>query len=146
MVGGAIFTAGRAGLVEVTLLGGGVLCGAGAEDWLFVVSGDEDGCVVCCAIALNVISKEAVGIHFQVRITEILSVLLLYALGPPSSVGQLENHMYGGGGIYGLIVVLRRLKAHLICGFNGSFVQAVSHSAYDAIHVQLSVGPKHDFQ
>ena len=31
------------------------------------------GAVVCCAIALNPISREAVIIHFQVRITQILS-------------------------------------------------------------------------
>lgn len=131
------------------LVAGGALCGAAAGGWLFVMSDDEAGADVCCAIALNETNTEAVIIHFQLRITEILSVLtssifdlLLFALNqtsastPPASlVGQLENHMYGRRRVDGLIVVLRGLKTHLICGFDGGFVQAMTHAPHHAIHV-----------
>jgi len=40
-----------------------------AGEGLVFVSGDEAGAVVCCPIALSVISREAVIIHFQVRMT-----------------------------------------------------------------------------
>ena len=40
--------------------------------------------VVCCAIAPNEISKEAVMIHFQVRMTQILSLLLTRLLSTPA--------------------------------------------------------------
>jgi hypothetical protein len=52
--------------------GGGVLgdaVGDCAGEGLVFVSGDEAGAVVCCPIALSVISREAVIIHFQVRMT-----------------------------------------------------------------------------
>ena len=70
--------AGAAGLGAVMLVaGGGVLgdaVGDCAGEGLVFVSGDEAGAVVCCPIALSVISREAVIIHFQVRMTQILSV------------------------------------------------------------------------
>jgi hypothetical protein len=46
-------------------------CGAG---WAGA-GDDEAGVIVCCAVALSPISREAVIIHFQVRITQILSFI-----------------------------------------------------------------------
>ena len=74
--------------------------------------------------------------------TQILSVYRSVAC----LVRQLENHMYRCCGVYGLIVVLGGFKAHLICRRDCRFVQAMTHAPYHAIHVQLSVCPKHDFQ
>jgi hypothetical protein len=76
MVVGAV-----AGLgVGTTAAGCGAAAGAPAGDGFddgcadgIGVSDDEAGAVVCCAIALNAISREAVIIHFQVRMTQILS-------------------------------------------------------------------------
>ena len=61
--GVAVFCGAAAGLCA------GDDCGAGGV----ALGEDEDGAVVCCAIALNGISREAVSIHFQVRMTRILS-------------------------------------------------------------------------
>jgi hypothetical protein len=41
-----------------------------------VVSGDEAGAAVSCAVALNATSREAAIIHLQVRMTQILSIFL----------------------------------------------------------------------
>jgi hypothetical protein len=67
MVVGGVAGLGGAGAGATTWDGLDVGCadGIGASD-------DEAG-AVCCAIALNPISREAVSIHFQVRITKILS-------------------------------------------------------------------------
>jgi len=127
--------AGLGGGVLVT--GCGVFCSPFAGDaagaGLAVVSGDED---VCCPIALNVTSRKAVNIDFQMRITQILSVLLNTW---SCSVRQLENHMHGCGGIYRLIVVLCRLKAHFVGGGDRRFVQTVTQAPHHAIHMQLPV-------
>src|SRR5689334_3680135 len=128
MVVGTAARAGAEGLGAVVLV-----CGATAG----VVSGDESGAAVCCPIAAKAASKEAVIIHFQLRITK--SSLC-------GSVRQLENHMYGRRGIYGLIVVLGRLKTHLVGRVDRRFVQAMTHATHHPIHVQLTVGPKHYFQ
>src|ERR1700680_294327 len=140
--------AGVAGLgVGTVTLVCGALCGAAAGDGLVVVSGDEAGAVVCCPMALHVTTREAVIIHFKVRMTQILSVLLSAPARYPtqyrSSVRQLENHMYGRRRIYGLIVVLGRLETHFICRFDRRFVQAMTHASPHAIHVQLTVCLKH---
>jgi hypothetical protein len=115
----------------------GETAGAGLVVLSGDASGDGTGAVVCCPFAVKATSKEAVIIHFQVRMTK--SSLC-------GSVRQLENHMYGRRGIYGLIVVLGRLKTHLICRFDRRFVQAMTHATHHAIHVQLTIGPKHYFQ
>ena len=100
-----------------------------------VVSDDEAGAVVCCAIALNAISREAVIIHFQVRMTQILSASC-------SSVRQLENDMHDRGRVDRLIVVLGRLESHLVGSRDRSFVQAVTQTPHHAIHVQLPISPE----
>ena len=106
--------------------GEGCADGIGAAD-------DEAGAVVCCAIALNPISKEAVIIHFQVRMTQILSLVL---------VRQLEDDMHDRRRIYWLVVVLGRFESHPVGGRDRGLVQAVTQAPHYAIHVQLSVGPE----
>src|ERR1700737_2806766 len=60
------FCSGAAGAPAGDGFDDGCADGIGASD-------DEAGAVVCCAIALNAISREAVMIHFQVRMAQILS-------------------------------------------------------------------------
>jgi hypothetical protein len=69
--------AGGAGLgAGTTVAGCGVAAGGCAGDELVLVSGDEAaGVVESCPIALRETSREAVIIHFQVRMAQILSVL-----------------------------------------------------------------------
>ena len=88
-------------------------------------SDDGAGAVVCCAIALNAISREAVIIHFQVRMTNPLSCL----------VRQLENDVYNRSRVYRLIEMLGRLESHLVGRRDRSLVQAMTQTADHAIHV-----------
>ena len=104
-----------------------------------ISAGEGDaGAVVCCAIALNPSSREAVSIHFQVRMTQFLSAR--------ASVRQLENHMHDRRRIDRLIVVLGRLETHLVGSRDRGFVQAVTHAPHHAIHVQLPVCPEQYLQ
>jgi hypothetical protein len=120
----------------VTAAGGGAFCrgaagvpaGEGFDDGGadgICASDDGAGAVVCCAIALNAISKEAVIIHFQVRMTNPLSCL----------VRQLENDVYNRSRVYRLIEMLGRLESHLIGRRDRSLVQAMTQAANHAIHV-----------
>jgi len=61
--------------VAVIAAGCAVFCGTAAEVCAggIALGEDEAGAVVCCAIALNGISRDAVSIHFQVHMTKILS-------------------------------------------------------------------------
>jgi hypothetical protein len=76
--GGAGLGAGVLGVATGALCGVAVMDSAGAG--LGVSCGGLDtpdvgsGAVVCCAVALNAASREAVIIHFQVRMTQILSL------------------------------------------------------------------------
>jgi len=85
VVGAAVEIAGAAGLGAAIMVAGcGALWGAAAGDCadagLVVVSADEEaGGVVSCPIALSVTSREAAIIHFQVRMTQFLSVTTQYA-------------------------------------------------------------------
>ena len=97
----------------------------------------DAGAVVCCAIALNPISREAVSIHFQVRMTKSSLSRL---------VRQLENHMHNRRRIDRLIVMLGRLESHLAGSRDRGLVQAVTHSPHNAIHVQLPVCSEKYFQ
>src|SRR5438034_1137258 len=102
-------------------------CDAGVVD-------DDDGSAVCCATALSVISREAVTIDFQVRITLVLSFFLSQVL-KPSSISQLKNHMYDSGGIYGRTISQSGFEANLAGGHRGGFIQAVAHATHDSIYV-----------
>src|SRR5271165_7639900 len=63
---GALCGAATTGASAGAGFGDGCADGIGASD-------DEAGAFVCCAIALNAISRQAVIIHFQVRMTQFLS-------------------------------------------------------------------------
>jgi hypothetical protein len=89
--------------------------------------GGEDCPAVCWAAALSVTSKNAVTIPFQVRITLFLSYF---------SIRQLENHMHDRRGIHGLTVAQRSLETHLVGSGDRSLIEAVTHAAHHAIHVQ----------
>ena len=54
--------------------------------------------------------------------------------------------MHRRRGVYGLIVVLRRFKAHLVGRCDGRFVQAMTQASHHPIDMQLSVCAKHYFQ
>jgi hypothetical protein len=126
--------------------GCGALCGAadsagaGFNDCCadgIGASDDGTGAVVCWAIALNAISREAVIIHFEVRITQILSLVL---------VRQLENDMHNRRRIYRLIEMLGRFESHLVGGRDRSLVQSMTQAPHHAIHMQLPVRREQYFQ
>jgi hypothetical protein len=54
--------------------------------------------------------------------------------------------VHHGRRIHCLAVAQSRLESHFVGGCNGSFVQPMPKTSYNAIHVQLSVCPEHDFQ
>jgi len=141
MVVGAAAAGIGAGGAGVLVVGCGVFCNAaGFEDGCAgaVLAGEGDaGAVVCCAIVLNPSSREAVSVHFQVRMTKSSLSRL---------IRQLENHMHNRSRIDRLIVMLGRLEPDLVGSRDRSLVQAVTHSPHNAIHVQLPVCSEKYFQ
>jgi hypothetical protein len=63
-----------------------------------------------------------------------------------TSIRQLEYDVYDCAGIHRLTVPKSGLEAHLVRRCDGRFIQPMTHASDHATHVQLSVGPKHDFQ
>ena|SRR2546423_13394749 len=102
-------------------------CDAGVVD-------ADDGPGVCCATALSVISRQAVTVNFEVRITLVLSFFLSQIL-KPSSISQLKNHVYDCRGIYRRTISQSGFEANLASGHRGGFIQAVAHSTHHPIHV-----------
>jgi len=92
-------------------------------------------------MALSEINREAVNIHFQVRMTLFLSEAIRIKFCK-ISIRQLENHMYDRGRINRRTNPLRRLESHLTGGGDGCFIQPVPQAAHYAIHMHLPVRAK----
>jgi cyanophycinase-like exopeptidase len=103
MVVGAAAAGIGAGGAGVLVVGCGVFCNAAGFDCAGGISAGEGdaGAVVCCAIVLNPSSREAVSVHFQVRMTKSSLSRL---------IRQLENHMHNRRRIDRLVIMLGRLE------------------------------------
>jgi hypothetical protein len=89
-------------------------------------------------MALSEINREAVNIHFQVRMTLVLSEAIRIKFCK-ISIRQLENHMYDRGRIDRRAYALCRLESHLASCLDGCLVQPVTQTAHYAIHMHLPV-------